>query len=214
MSQTQVFLTGEGDAWLKRNAKDLPIKDDLVLNALGQLVGGVQPDSSVIEIGCANGWRLKAMRELYGCTKLYGVDPSKSAVKAAEKNGVKACLGTAQTAVTDQQFDIVIYGFCLYLCERPDLFHIASCGDRLLKDGGLMAIYDFSTPMPCKNPYEHKDGIWSYKMDYDSMFLWNPAYTKLITVHHKDGQTKASLLRKNINRGWPECQSESSDLAQ
>ena len=62
----------------------------------------------VLEIGCSNGWRLEAIREKYGCDCL-GIDPADSQFPYIFK-------GTADSLpYPDNQFDLVIYGFCLYL---------------------------------------------------------------------------------------------------
>lgn len=204
MEQAEVFMRTEGDAWLKRNAKKLPIEDDLVLAALSDLVGW--DGGHILEIGCSNGWRLKELKSRYKCGRLVGVDPSPKAVEAAKKAGVEAVRGFAHSlSMQTGGFDLVILGFCLYVCDRSTLFSIATEADRVLRDGGIMAVYDFAPERPCKRSYAHQRGLWTYKQDYDQMFLWNPAYKKLITKHHRDGQTKATLMRKSIERGWPEC---------
>jgi len=76
----------------------------------------------------------------------------------------------------NNRFDLVIFGFCLYLCDRKDLFKIAYEVDRVLADGGELAILDFSPAFPYRNPYSHQPGIFSYKMAYADLFTWNPAY--------------------------------------
>lgn len=207
MSQADAFYKSEGDAWLKRNAKDFPIQDDLILAAFNQLVGGLEKNSRILEIGCSSGWRLEKIKELYGCAELSGIDPSSKAVEAARRKGIVAEVGTAGfLPFANEAFDVVIFGFCLYLCDRDSLFFAAAEADRVLSDGGLLAILDFWVPFPGKVKYKHKEGLWSYKQDYDQMFLWNPAYSKLLDIHSKDGQTKATLIRKNIERGWPSCE--------
>ncbi len=204
MTQASEFYNGEGDAWLKRNVMRLPTKNDLILSAFDQLVGGLGKDSSVLEIGCSNGWRLEEIRARYGCTRLLGVDPSEYAVKEVKKRNIRAVRGTAlDVGALQERYDVVIFGFCLYLCDRDHLFHIISAADHALEDGGLMVVYDFTAVLPHKTEYKHKQGIWSYKQNYEEMFLCSPAYTKLLTVYHKDGQTKATLLRKDVERGWP-----------
>ena len=206
MDQDLIFREGEGTKWLKRNEPHLPIKNDLVLDALGELIGGLNKTSQVLEIGCSNGWRLEEIKKRYGC-KVYGVDPSRTALRLAGQKGVYPILGTARDLpMADNSCDMVIYGFCLYLCNREDMFLIAKEGDRVLKDGGLMVIYDFAAPRPQRVPYKHKNGVWTYKQDYENMFLASPAYTKLLAKHHVDGQTKAVVLRKNIEQGWPSCE--------
>lgn len=211
MTQAETFLNGEGNAWLERNTRKIPIEDDLVLKALNQIVGIPCAEDTVLEIGCSNGWRLSELKKLYGCT-VVGIDPSEVAVEEAKKAGINAYRGCAHAlqCFKNGGFTIVIYGFCLYLADRDLLFEIAKEGDRVLADGGLMVLYDFSTPHPCKVPYKHKDGIWTYKQDYERMFLWNPAYRQILTVHHRDGQTKATILKKNLSLGWSDCESASS----
>lgn len=43
--------------------------------------------------------------------------------------------------------DLIIFGFCLYLCDPQDLFRIAAGSDALLADRGLMTIL-ISIPRP------------------------------------------------------------------
>ena len=206
MEQADAFFKGEGNAWLKRNAKNLPIKDDLVLAAMGEMVG-TWTDKAVLEIGCADGWRLAALQERFGFQELNGIDPSADAVKATKKRGVEAERGFAHALpYPNDCFDVVIYGFCLYLVDRPNLFKAIAEGDRVLKDGGLMIVYDLATPMPCKNPYKHQQGLSSYKQDYAAIFAANPAYNRILTKVHIDGQTQAVVLKKRLEWGWPACE--------
>jgi len=74
-------------------------------------------------------------------------------------------------------FDIVVFGFCLYLCDREDLFRIAQEADRVLKPDGWLIIHDFFAKTPTRREYHHKPGLFSYKMDYRRLFDWHPAYT-------------------------------------
>ena len=127
--------------------------------------------------------------------------------------GVTLTQGTAESLpFGDSLFDLVIFGFCLYLCDRHDLFRIAAEADRVLKDHGTMALYDFCTPVPYKNSYVHVEGLNSYKMDYSRLFSWNPAYRLVShtliphpgsTAMGPDHCVGVSLLHKNIDQGWP-----------
>ena len=55
----------------------------------------------------------------------YGIEPSAQAVAAACAKGINVMQGTADVLPFDNQsFDIVIFGFCLYLCDREDLFEL------------------------------------------------------------------------------------------
>jgi ubiquinone/menaquinone biosynthesis C-methylase UbiE len=64
--------------------------------------------------------------------KLFGIDPSQNVIEEANKNGITAKVGTADLLdFNDDKFDIVIFGFYLYLCDRKDLFKIASEANRV-----------------------------------------------------------------------------------
>jgi ubiquinone/menaquinone biosynthesis C-methylase UbiE len=155
---------------------------------------------------------LQALHQKYraACT---GIEPSKMAVKAGSSTFKEITLkiGTADKLnFAKDSFDCVIVGFCLYLCDRQDLFVIAAEIDKILCDSGILIIYDFSPPFPYKNNYTHYSGISSYKMDYSAMFFWNPEYSviyKRIFSHNKesnlpkpDDRVGVTILQKN--REW------------
>jgi SAM-dependent methyltransferase len=85
----------------------------------------------------------------------------------------------------DHYFDIIIFGFCLYLCDREDLFRIASEADRVLGEPGWLLILYFFSPFPKKNVYHFCKGVQSYKMDYRTLFTWHPhKVIRWITEHY------------------------------
>jgi len=74
-------------------------------------------------------------------------------------------------------FDVVIFWFCLYLCDRKDLFIIAQEADRVLRKSSWLVINDFFSITPVRPDYHHKKGAYSFKMDYRKLFDWHRAYT-------------------------------------
>lgn len=216
--QREAFRTSEGDAWHARNRafmENLPerLQRDPVLRAFRALE--LAP-KRVLEIGCANGYRLEALRGLYGA-ECFGIEPSAAAVDDAKQRfeAVQVQVGTAdELPFEDARFDALIFGFCLYLCDRGDLFKIAYQADRVLADGGFLCIYDFAPGIPYRNPYSHLPGLYSYKMDYTRLFLGNPAYT---SVYHSvipeaggaptgdaDQRIGVSVLHKNMRAAYPD----------
>jgi SAM-dependent methyltransferase len=178
--QKDIFRTSEGDAWYRRHreafTKAAP-QDDRVILALQAV--SLRP-RKVLEIGCANGLRLSCIRSLFGA-KCHGIDPSALAIKEgrARWREVSLRVGTAEALdFPDEAFDTIIFGFCLYLCDRRDLFRIACEADRCLRDGGTIVLSDFCPPFPYRNRYRSRAGLHSYKMDYSRMFSWNPAYVE------------------------------------
>jgi ubiquinone/menaquinone biosynthesis C-methylase UbiE len=214
VSQREVFLDGEGDAWYQRNSasagqRRLPEGDPLLTQILALSAPAATEGASILEIGCGEGIRLGWLKENRGCT-CYGVDPSARAVTAASQRGVLAQTGTAeQLPFEDATFDVVAFGFCLYLCDREDLFRIACEADRVLKSPGWLVIYDFFHPTPTRREYHHRAGLFSYKMDYRSLFTWHPGYATFAhkVFHHtshdftddRNEWVAVSVLRKQLS---------------
>ncbi len=181
LHQADSFLAGEADQWFERNRDALAqrsAEDDPVMAAIDRL--GVMPRRAV-ELGAANGYRLDWMREYFG-TDGIGIEPSAAAVAdgRARFPEIRLEQGLAHDiARLDGPFDMVVFGFCLYLVDRDGLFGLAAAVDRALAPGGHLAIFDFAPPVPLRNAYAYKSGLFSYKLDYASMFAWNPAYVEV-----------------------------------
>ena len=211
MMQKDAFLNLEGNAWFDRNVtalanRSLPGDDPLLtqLIALNPVTHGAQ--LKVLEIGCGDGMRLSWLKNNMNAD-CYGIEPSLKAVAAACAKGISAQQGTADSLPFDNQsFDIVIFGFCLYLCDREDLFRIASESDRVLRQPGWLGIQDFFSSAPRAKTYHHRPGLQSYKMDYRKLFDWHPDYeciTHKVSHHgearHTDDPDEwvaVSVLRK------------------
>jgi ubiquinone/menaquinone biosynthesis C-methylase UbiE len=177
--QKDAFLHSEGDAWLARNEAALASCDwsrDPVCVRVESLLA-TTPRARVLEIGCGDGSRLQQIAHQQG-REVRGIDPSAQAVARARARGVDAVRATAdRLPCADASNDVVIFGFCLYLCDDADLFRIAQEADRVLASCGWLLILDFEARAPVYHPYKHLAGLVSRKMDYKSMFLWHPAYT-------------------------------------
>jgi SAM-dependent methyltransferase len=177
--QRDIFLGGEGDAYFRRNAPAYATQEagrtSLPLQVLKHYV---QPGKRVLEIGCANGLNLEALRRQAGCVGS-GVDPSADAVEAGKRDFPSLDLHRATADAlpfADASFDLVWFGFCLYVTDRALLPRVVAEADRVLKDGGFLAIVDFDPGAPMKRRYHHADGITTYKSDYARMILGFPQY--------------------------------------
>jgi ubiquinone/menaquinone biosynthesis C-methylase UbiE len=216
--QKAIFLQSEADKWFDRNlgnpskASQKKIEQDRIILAIDQLVLTPQ---IILEIGCSNGWRLEALRKKFGC-ECHGIDPSAKAIESGKKlfPSLNLQIGTAdELPFVDNQFDNVIVGFCLYLCDREDLFKIAYQIDRVLRCDGSLLIMDFYSNIPYSNPYHHADGVLSYKMDYSNLFLWNPFYTRIYHISFPHGKEcdlnnpgnilALDVLRKSTDHAYP-----------
>ena len=215
MKQREVFLHSEGDAWFRRNPQVPELcgfpESDLLLMDILDIAPRLAEGTRILEIGCGDGGRLSWLRENRGF-KCCGVDPSAQAVAVARGRGIDAQQGTAeQLPYPKGEFDLVVFGFCLYLCDREDLFRIACEADRVLKSPGWLLILDFYSPTPTRREYHHHSGLFSYKMDYRALFTWHPSYAEVshrVRHHAEDCHTddrsewvSTSVLRKSGNGG-------------
>lgn len=199
MKQKDAFMEREGDAWFDRNHDKLgqydpvtPVIDELHLKP-----------TKVLEVGCANGWRLARLRPKFSC-EVYGIDPSMKAATDGARFRVPIWQMTASTLLVGKKpYDLIIYGFCLYLTDPEDWLTIATEGDRVLADGGHIIIHDFNDWVggsPIVKPYDHCDGLKSYHYDFSKLWLGHPRYqvVKHVDGAHNDGVTV--LLKNEISK--------------
>ena len=163
---------------------------------------------SIIEIGCGNGSRLEFLSKKIIKKNFYGIDPSSFAIREAKNKKIRAFVGTAdKTPFKDRSFEMVIFGFCLYLVDDDDLFNVIREADRILNKKGILIIYDFYDHELKYKLYKHDKKIKSRHMDYKKLFLYHPSY-KLISddkfiyekknhKNKKDTYTSISCLLKN-----------------
>jgi SAM-dependent methyltransferase len=202
MKQNQIFLTSEGDSWHLRNQSDIQQKkldEDLIIQEILKIKNiDNSKKLNILEIGCGNGYRLSWLQNNIN-SNCFGIDPSKKAVIDAVSNGINVKQGTADLLEFEtNSFDIIVFGFCLYLCDREDLFKIAAEADRVCKNPGWIIIQDFYNSNYFSNDYHHLEGIKSFKMDYRSIFLWHPFYeciTHMIIDHEQH-------IYKDIENNW------------
>ena len=196
--QARAYLDILGDQWLTTNRADMGKRDPI-----SELIEDVKlPMKDVLEVGCSNGWRLKRLREKYGVT-ISGLDPSAEAVK--EANEPTVIVGTADNIqFPDKSFDVVILGFCLYAIAPEDWFKVVAETDRVLKNGGFIIIWDWSTARPCKRKLVEEDvDLYMLLFDWPSLWKINPIYTLIAESNLYTDREMVTLLRKNTNDSLP-----------
>jgi SAM-dependent methyltransferase len=178
--QTSLFLSGEGDNWFERNRDVLLRRANASVEIPLSMIAEIVPSGgSVLEIGCSNGCNLADLSRRVSIQG-FGVDPSVRAVAdgAALAPAIQLSVGTANALqYPNAHFDVVWFGFCLYLVDRSQLSSAVAEADRVLRDNGYLVITDFDPPYPCRRKYHHLEGVHSYKANYSKLFLANPAYT-------------------------------------
>jgi ubiquinone/menaquinone biosynthesis C-methylase UbiE len=71
---------------------------------------------------------------------------------------------------SNNSIDIIFYGFCLYLTDKKDYCKISNEANRVLKNKGILIIYDFYSEKRLLLPYKHHDKVKITKMDFSKIF--------------------------------------------
>ncbi len=178
--QKEYFVQEGGDEWYARSCHSIQ-KTKPTFNYLFDCINNLPfAINNFLEVGCSSGEKIKQVQSKFKCS-CYGIDPSKEAIAGGRKlvnDKIHLQVGTAESLpFEDNFFDVVCFGFCLYLCDRNLLFRIAQEADRVLREGGAIIIVDFDSRIPLRNSFHHTgEAIWSYKMEYEKMFTWHPQY--------------------------------------
>lgn len=177
MNQKNIFLESEGDGWYSRNSKVINSKSPEI-NKLVQYLHPFRSEiNSILEVGCSDGSKSIHIGEQLD-SEIYGIDPSSDSINSAneklrdaEKIG-KFIKGTAdEIPFEDNSFDLVHFGFCLYLVDRDLLKSVISEAIRVLRpETGYLSIFDFDVSKSYENDYIHRSGVKSYKDDYPKIF--------------------------------------------
>lgn len=193
MKQAETMLKTEADAWFERN-RDRLGRFDSVSDMIEHI--GLKP-TNVLEVGCANGWRLAKLRDKYGCN-IMGIEPSqKAGIEAAELR-VPVMQGTAsQLPFLPETFDLIIFGFCLYLTDPEDWLRIAAEADAALAPDGHIIIHDFETFSPHARKYEHQDGMLSYHIEWPDLWRGHPGY-HIVRRWFNTGHEATTALKKHL----------------
>jgi ubiquinone/menaquinone biosynthesis C-methylase UbiE len=178
--QTALFKLDEGNAWFRRNQARLQdpgpsYEVDLIEDVLGSFRGEID---NVLEIGCGDGRKVERMAAFFQARGA-GVDPSTEAVAAGSKRlrdlnsaAIALSVGTADELPFEAgQFDLVHFGFSLYLVSRERVFRSLAEADRVLRAGGFLTIFDFDPLAMHMRAYSHQQGVFSYKVRYDEWFV-------------------------------------------
>ena len=177
MTQDDVFLKGEGDAWFRRNREALgdaaALRHDWPLTLIEQLEARPRI-RSVVELGCSNGWRLARLQALLPDARLVGVDASAAAVADGVRRhpGLDLRQGALADVPLYEQFDLTIVFFVLHWIDRASLARCIAEIDRVTRDGGLLVLGDFLPDYPQRRPYHHRpdEQLFTYKQHYARIF--------------------------------------------
>ena len=200
MTQSDIFTETEGDCYYSRNKSNQHPK--LQTSFIQKYI---HKNYNILDIGCSDGYVINALSKGKKCN-FYGIDPSKIAINCGKRKypNLNLTVGTAdKLPYKTAFFDIVYFGFSMYLIDRTLLLKSIYCADRVLKNEGFLIIRDFASKTPVFNKYKHDTRIHSYKMNYSTIFTSLPNYT-LLERHNENIKYHISIdvLQKNNNNAY------------
>jgi SAM-dependent methyltransferase len=181
--QDDFFAAGEGDHYYRRNREALKAKraeHDPPMRLIREY--GLRP-GSVLELGCADGWRLESIRHELG-SECVGVDASREAIASGARDYPRLTLLTgtlAEVPIRDRRFDLVLVFFVFHWNDRETLLRAVAETDRLVRDGGFLIVGDFLPDAPERRPYHHAEpgAVFTFKQDYAAPFLASNLYSEI-----------------------------------
>ena len=173
--QKTAFRLGEGDAWFRRNRSALEGSPQDWIEHFVSLIGDIRQVRSICDLGCANGWRLAALRKhLDPQCELFGIDVSAAAI--VDGKARFPTLQLRQGQLTDlpyeRTFDLVIASFVLHWIDRGELARVVSEIDRIVAWEGYLMVSDFFPDRPSRRRYHHlpEQEVYTFKQDYAGTF--------------------------------------------
>ncbi len=199
--QDAIFVHSEGDAWFRRNVEVITSASFREEDPVLRLLLSIDPlPRAVLEVGCANGWRLAALREATGA-RCVGVDVSEAALRdgSTRYRGIQFARARASYLPFSRsaEFDAVVASFVFHWIDRRHLLSAASEVDRSIRDGGYLVLADFFPSRPTKVAYHHLEGseVFTYKQDYSTLFVATGYYRteRLLVFDHEDPSSATAV---------------------
>lgn len=198
--QDTVFWESEGNAYWWRNRSallaDTALANDWPMTLLD--LYHIRP-TQVVDVGCAAGTRLEALRQRYGCA-CHGVDASKAAIDEGCDLYPQLHLVwdvATQIHVATSWADLAVAHYVYHWLARQNLFEVTDEIDRVLRVGGHVILGDFAPNHPTRAPYKHKDGLYTWKMPdaYAGFFTASGCYREIarVTYDHDTHEVRSDV---------------------
>lgn len=209
MTQDRLFAAGEGDHWYKRNQAALGKSDkiDWPLFLIG-MIDDKSGISSVLELGCSNGFRLAKLQQSHlPEARFVGVDASGEAIAsgAGQFPGLELHQGVISDPPLHEPFDLVIVNYVLHWVDRTTLVKSICAIDRLVKNGGYLLLGDFLPDFQQRRRYHHmpEENVYTFKQDYPSIFTSLGIYKELtrFTYNHDNAASYSLQAADSSSRG-------------
>ncbi len=177
----------EFDKWFLRNVNSYNDNslDERIINLLKN--NNIHADK-ILEIGCANGFKLNQYSKILKTKINYGVDLSKKAILSGKKKYKNLNLFNISSLEIDKikhNFDLIICGFFLYQLDRELIFNQFDLIYKKLNKNGLLLINDFDPLFKHSNRDFNSKNSMSYKMSYDTFLIESGLFELIYKFKYK-----------------------------
>jgi ubiquinone/menaquinone biosynthesis C-methylase UbiE len=200
--QSQIFLNSEGDSWYKRNKSAIETAKASadVSFILQTLKGSSFEIQDLLEVGCSSAAKLNLLASSFSASGS-GIDPSSLAIQQGAKQypDLDLRVGLASRLPFEaDKFDLVFFGFCLYLVPPEKIELAMNEALRVLRPKSFIALTDFDSGIEMTVPYKHVEGLMSYKRDY--MQLLNKLSNVTLIAKHSFSNSGNFFVEDKNNR--------------
>ncbi len=187
MKNITKVINKEADKWFLRNANSYN-EDTLDERTINLIKNNNIKADKILEIGCANGFKLNQYSKLLKTKINYGIDLSKKAILDGKKKYKNLKLFNISSLEIDKiklNFDLIICGFFLYHLDRELIFNQFDLIYKKLNKDGLLLINDFDPLFKHSNKDFNKKDLMSYKMSYDIFLLESGLFELIYKFKYK-----------------------------
>jgi ubiquinone/menaquinone biosynthesis C-methylase UbiE len=188
--QGQIFLKSEGDSWYERNKSAIEtVQDSVDTRFILQILKGSSFEiQNLLEVGCSSAVKLNRLASSFSASG-FGIDASSLAIQQGKKQfpDLDLYVGLASRLPFEaDKFDLVFFGFCLYLVPPEEIELALKEALRVLRPKGFIALTDFDPGIEMTAPYKHVKGLVSYKRDYMQLLKKLSNVTLIAKLHFSD----------------------------
>ena len=187
MKNIKTIKNKEADKWFLRNMHKLFDNsfDGRIINLVKN--NNLKADK-ILEIGCANGYKLNQYSKLLKSKKNYGIDLSKKAIVNGKKKYKNLNLLNISSLEIDKiklNFDLIICGHFLYHLDRELIFHQFNLIYKKINKNGILLIHDFDPLFKHSNRDINTKNLISYKMSYDNFLVESGLFEMIYKFKYK-----------------------------
>lgn len=176
-NQTDAF-DSESYRYITSDINDGQRRDALIPKSIdGKLV------NSILDVGCGSGSFLNDWKNYFSANNAVGIEPSARGIELVSekwKNDKELRFESSfahNLAFDTDSFDLVTTWSVLHWIGRNE--YLQSIGEMIRVCSKYLCVMDFVAKTDYRTPYIHKDGLYTYKQDFDNVISASGIMRKL-----------------------------------